>query len=373
MIPVSQFTAIAGFGCSALLAAGPDAAPAHAEAKLLAEFSGYLQQLVDDHSTEAFAYAYFSPTETLVEIIRGEPITADSAVPLGTVSVVLNSLLIGAMEFKGVLDTDRPVRSQLTDFRTPSEAHTRAITLRHLLTMTSGLVDYADTLLPENAQPQDTLLLLRQAPYAAPPGTLLQANLTSPAAAGFIAAAIDSSSPGDDPAPAYRKALAHYLAEPLGLSATTAPGYGRFLPANGIQSSLNDLRTILQTELRDGMSPHGTRILSHSQAVDRRQPQRLADMVSVAHLGWQRQAHLRTEYLIAASYDDTSVAVIAISPAFRFGWVCLITPGGNEARLLAEDAVLSTVEVTRQLVLLRDPSLLTPPEPATGSQSAAHR
>ncbi len=346
--------------------------------QLIDDFTSYLRELVGEDKSTAFAYAFFSPRGTLIEIISGEgangqALTADSALPLGTASVVVNSLLLAAMEHQGILDIDRPIRTQLTGFRATSDAHTRALTLRHLLTMTSGLVDYADTLLPADATPADLLALLRQAPYAANPGTLLQPNLTSPAAAGYIAVAIAQSSPTDDLAAGYRAALQKHLATPLNLRATSAnaAGGGLFMPADGLQSSLSDLRTILQTELRDGMSPHNTRIISPSQAHDRRQSQRLPDNVNVAHLGWQRQAHLRTEFLICASYDDHSAAVLAISPNFNYGWVCLTIPGGNRARMLVEDVVLSSVELTRQLALSSDPSLLTGPGSGQSDGDAA--
>lgn len=354
---------LAVFGGTVAFAA-TETANSEAETALLSEFSSYLQQLADDQHIETFAYAYFDSGETLVEIIRGDGVSDQSPIPLGTVSVVVNSLLIAAMEFQDELDCDRPIRGQLSGFRTSSEIHTKTMNLRHLLTMTSGLVEYADTLLPGSAQPEDVFLLVRQAPYAAPPGVLLQPNLTSPAAAGFIAASITDRRSSGSLAQDYRTSLTRFLTEPLGLQATDAPGTSRFLPATGIHSSLSDLRTMLQTELRDGMSPAGVRLISQVQAMDRRQPQRLADMTSTTCIGgWQRQAHLRTEYLVAASNDDTSVVAIAISPTFRCGWICLIQPGSPKARQLAEEAVLSSVELTRQLALLRDPSLLLPFDP----------
>jgi CubicO group peptidase (beta-lactamase class C family) len=74
------------------------------------------------------------------------PMAQDTIVQVGSVTKVFNAMMIMSLVEEGRLDLDRPVKSYIPEFEVSDREATQAITLRHLLSMSSGLDngDYAD-------------------------------------------------------------------------------------------------------------------------------------------------------------------------------------------------------------------------------------
>lgn len=83
-------------------------------------------------------------------IATNEPLTTNSAFNLASISKQFVALLVMQLQERGKLCYDEPVRTYLPDF--PYDT----ITVRHLLTHTSGLPDYGD-LAQQHTGPLDTL------------------------------------------------------------------------------------------------------------------------------------------------------------------------------------------------------------------------
>ncbi|RYF57452.1 MAG: class A beta-lactamase-related serine hydrolase, partial [Cytophagaceae bacterium] len=85
-----------------------------------------------------------------MNIATNEPLTTSSAFNLASVSKQFIAMMVMQLAEKGKLRYDEPVQTYLPDFPYP------AITVRHLLTHTSGLPEYFD-LAQQYAGPLDTL------------------------------------------------------------------------------------------------------------------------------------------------------------------------------------------------------------------------
>jgi CubicO group peptidase (beta-lactamase class C family) len=120
-----------------------------------------------------------------------DPEDVDRARPLQSATKSVTSLLVGIARDRGLFaDVDAPLADFLPD-RFDADARKRAITLRHLLTMRSGL-DYGNdvfSLEMEHAVEGDPLAFLLGRPLAWEPGTRFNYQDTDPhLVAGAVAA-----------------------------------------------------------------------------------------------------------------------------------------------------------------------------------------
>src|SRR5690606_4793639 len=67
------------------------------------------------------------------------PMTQDTVIQIGSITKVLNAMLVMSLVEEGKLELDMPVRRYFPGFEVADAEATQAITLRHLLSMTSGL------------------------------------------------------------------------------------------------------------------------------------------------------------------------------------------------------------------------------------------
>src|SRR5262249_52863156 len=67
-----------------------------------------------------------------------QPITADTVFPLASISKTVTTTAVMRLVEQGTIDLNAPVRTYLPDFRVADEAASRTVTIRHLLTHTSG-------------------------------------------------------------------------------------------------------------------------------------------------------------------------------------------------------------------------------------------
>ncbi|HZC71968.1 MAG TPA: serine hydrolase domain-containing protein [Jatrophihabitans sp.] len=75
----------------------------------------------------------------IANIDTGVEMTPDTLFPIASITKVFTATLVMQLVDEGRVDLDRPVRDYLPDFRVADEAATRTVTIRQLLTHTSGI------------------------------------------------------------------------------------------------------------------------------------------------------------------------------------------------------------------------------------------
>lgn len=108
----------------------------------------------------------------------GRPMSADAAMPLGSTTKTFTAVAVLRLVESGAVDLDAPVTTYLPWFRVADEQAGRTITVRHLLTHTSGLSDVTyNRVLDGHTSLADGVRDLRHARPAAPVGsTFLYVN-----------------------------------------------------------------------------------------------------------------------------------------------------------------------------------------------------
>jgi CubicO group peptidase (beta-lactamase class C family) len=116
------------------------------------------------------------------------PMTQDTVVQVGSVTKVFNAMMIMSLVEEGLLDLDRPVKSYIPEFEVSDPEATQAITLRHLLSMSSGLDngDYADYGAGKDAIAK-RVAALKTAPQHFRPGAYFGYSNAGSDVAGYVA------------------------------------------------------------------------------------------------------------------------------------------------------------------------------------------
>src|SRR5438067_793182 len=160
----------------------------------------------------------------LAEVEREVRVTPKTNFRLASVSKQFTAAAIEQLVERGKLSYDDPITKSLPSL--PSYA--RAITIRHLLTHTSGLIDYED-LIPATATKQihddDVLRLIEQTDHTYfAPGTSYRYGNSGYVLLGLIVAKVSGRS--------FASYLKHEIFEPLSMHDTLAYEEGKSTIAN---------------------------------------------------------------------------------------------------------------------------------------------
>jgi CubicO group peptidase (beta-lactamase class C family) len=238
----------------------------------------------------------------------GQPVTAETLFQIGSITKVYTATLVMRLVEDGHLDLDTPVATYLPDLRLADLEAQRSVTLRHLLTHTSGLegdrfVDYG---MGDDAL-QKAIAEFHSLRQLTPPGTLWSYCNT-----GFnLAGAVVEQSTGTP----FETAMRERLLGPLGASRSfffaheaitypvavgheqktpeAAPEVVRpypvprcINPAGGLIVTVGDLLRFATLHLCDGLVG-GTRLLHESSVRSMQQPQaQAANFADALGLGW---------------------------------------------------------------------------------------
>ena len=246
----------------------------------------------------------------LASIETEQPVRPETLFQIGSISKVYTATLVMQLVDEGKLALDEPIVTYLPDLKLADAQARETITLRHLLSHTSGLFgDYFDDFgMGDDALTRAiaTFETLRQQ-YA--PGALWTYCNTGFGLAGAIIERVTGQP--------FETAMRERVFKPLGLERSFyfaheaivyphAIGHNQLHPgadehevarlyplprwvnaAGGIISNVNDLLTFAEFHLRDGITSDGTRLLSAESAQAMRQEQtRAANFAEGYGIGW---------------------------------------------------------------------------------------
>ncbi|MED4754568.1 serine hydrolase domain-containing protein [Brevibacillus choshinensis] len=109
-------------------------------------YEAYVQKLIDEFQVPGAIVAVAKDGELFYEKTFGHrdreeqtPVNLDTVFGIGSITKSFTCLAIMQLQEEGKLSVNDPVVTYLPEFRTPDEAHTKAITIHHFMTHTLGL------------------------------------------------------------------------------------------------------------------------------------------------------------------------------------------------------------------------------------------
>jgi beta-lactamase class C len=185
--------------------------------KVLADYDAFVRAKMDSLRLPGLAYAVVKDGKVVALKTygvrhkgRSAPIDEHTAFRLASVSKGFASVLAGALVEKGYLYWDDPIKKHIPSFRLKTNLHTSAVTLRHSLSHSTGLTEYAGVSLIYKDWSCGSLLKgLRTAAIAAPPADSFTYQNVIYSAIDIIAKTVTQKS--------YSHLVDSLLLEPLGM------------------------------------------------------------------------------------------------------------------------------------------------------------
>ncbi|HKJ11839.1 MAG TPA: serine hydrolase domain-containing protein [Ornithinimicrobium sp.] len=333
-----------------------------------------LTTIAEQDGLPGFAVAVVNPDGTIdsaavgeADIDAGEPVTTDTLFHIGSTHKAVTALLVATLVDDGVLDWDDSVADLVEADLDPD------ITMRHLLTMTSGLPAAAEDALPEAVRRQPSIddavfSAFSSAEPLGPPGEVFEYSNVSTAVAGYAAAAA-----GDPDAvdlhQAYLDQIRERVLDPLQMTdsamlASQARATGDLArsyemdgdepvelasedtdldllaPAGSLKSSADDMARFLAVLLHGGQTPDGTQIVS---------PEAIATMwapeIDGYAMGWETGSVDGVDYLSHDGSYDGFLSLLMVVPDRQVALV-LLTNSESAGGDLVSSAPALFVETT---------------------------
>ena len=271
------------------------------------------------------------------DIEGDEPVTVDTLFHIGSTHKSMTAMYIATLVDDGLLDWDTPVIEFVPDFELADSAALDAVTMRHLLSMSSGIADDLEEELDiEHDEAEDVLEIVAEADLLDEPGgTFSYSNIAS-SVSGYLGAMAEDHSAtalydrytagvqrrildliGMDSATmsveaARATGLMSASHEFDGDEVVTAESYDftgdPLAPSGSLKANVVDMGRYLSTQLNRGVAPNGTRVVSEANLTETWRPVIDAGAGTFYALGWEVDGDVIAH---EGSYDGfTSILVM---------------------------------------------------------------
>ena len=350
----------------------------------LAEFADLIEQTRLEYDIPGVAAAMVYDDQIIfaegfgVHDVRGnELVTPETLFHIGSTHKSVTAMLIATLVDDEMLDWDTPIVDIYPNFALSDPEATRLVTIRHLLSMSSGIPDTAeDEFDIETTSAEDLFILLSEVPIAHQPGEHFSYSNVSTSVAGYIGVLAADGEMGQlyD---GYDQLLQERIFDPIGMQTATLsieeaqanPNHSAshmvdedgavisvesydfigdpLAPSGSIKASVLDMAYYLSTQVRRGVAPDGTRIVSEQSLIETWHPH-IEDEESGGSygLGWVIQMQDDVEVIShEGSYDNFSALLIFV-PEANTGMVLLtnLDDPGDFLEIVSERFVQLLIE-----------------------------
>ena len=288
------------------------------------------------------------------------PVTPETLFHIGSTNKSMTAMMMATLVDQGLFDWDTPVVEIDPDFALSSAEATEAVTIRHLLSMQSGIPDDAeDDFDVDDAAGEDLFAYVKTVPLLGMPGEQFSYSNISASLAGYLGV-MAAGGRYPDLYTGYARLLRRQVFDPIGMSAAvvhvsdaeTNPNYGKsyvikagnavaaeredfdgdpLAPSGTVKANVMDMAAYVSTQLHRGQAPNGTRVVSEENLRETWKP----DLENYA-MGWEISEHEGHEVIWHDGAYDNYVSVIGFVPDLNMGFVILANSEEAGEGLIAE-------------------------------------
>ncbi len=282
-----------------------------------------------------------------------ERVDPDTLFHIGSVNKSFTSMLAACLVDARVIDWDSTIHEMCPVWQLKDEA-LKFVTVFELLSMTSGILaddedDFWDDF-GDNAVPMNIASFFTGFKLSKSPGEKFSYSNLAVSLGGYlfvyVAARIDK--PLNE---GYSDLLRQYVLVPMGMNDSTvfiseARAYGNMAaphkkiqnrvvlagsedrdddplaPSGSIKSSANDMNKFLMTQLREGVAPDGTRVVSSKNLTKTWTPTRLS-LEERYGMGWESRTVDGTRVVSHEGVYDNFTSIVILLPEKNVGMVIL--------------------------------------------------
>lgn len=354
------------------------------EADPLAGFADLVEQARVENHIPGVAAAVVQGDEVLfakgfgVRDINGnDPVTPETLFHIGSTHKSVNAMFIATLVDEGLFDWDTPVVEIYPAFELSDAEATNQVTIRHLLSMSSGIpAEAEDEFDIESESAEDIFDLLPEVPLSGQPGKQFDYSNISASVAGYIGVLAAGGEMGelyDD----YARLLQERIFDPIGMKTATLsadeaqanPNHSAshifdddgnvvteesydftgdpLAPSGSIKASALDMAYYMSTQVNRSVAPNGTRVVSDQNLTETWRPL-IEDVESGGSygMGWGIKTESGVEIISHEGSYDNFTALLLFAPDTNMGLVLLtnLDDPGNFLETVSDGFIRLLVE-----------------------------
>ncbi len=292
------------------------------------------------------------------------PATPDTLFHIASTQKSMTAMLIATLVDDGIVEWDTPLVEISPEFELGGGGE--SITLRHLLSMSSGIPDTAEDDFYEQGYEENAFgmwpLLASTEPLGEPGEVFSYSNISS-SMAGY-AAVLATNPDAANLDEAFGELLFERVIRPIGMDsavfsvedARKSSNYGKsyvlegdelieaetedfatdtMTPSGVVKASAADMALYIQTQLNQGVAPNGERVVSAENMTEMWEPQFGDGGGDGYALGWSVIKYISFTLIYHEGSFDNYESVIGFVPEFDVGFVVLTNASDVAADLIA--------------------------------------
>jgi CubicO group peptidase (beta-lactamase class C family) len=381
-IVATAITVVAGCGTLTETRAERDRSlsPA-AQAQLSENFAAWVAEYQTADEIPGVAVALVMDDEILLLETWGDrdleqqlPVTPHTLFHIASTHKSITALLGAIAVDRGLLQWDAPLVDTVPDFAVADPEATEIMSLRHLLSMRSGIhSDAEDEFDVDEATPEDLADYIAELDLFSEPGDAFSYSNLSVSLAGYLIA--QTARPDQDPFSAHQALLQDWILDPIGMEDATLQrsealrrddvaipylrsGDGEagytfevaesedfdddvLAPSGGLKASIQDMAAYMITQVQEGVTPGGDRIVSAANLAETWEPR-----WGIYAMGWEVGDYPDILVLNHEGFYDNQLSMIGLFPDYGLGFVVLTNSGDAAENLIADvtDYLMEQIE-----------------------------
>lgn len=288
------------------------------------------------------------------------PVTSATLFHIGSTQKSITAMMIATLVDQGLFDWDTPVIEIYPDFELSSDEATETVTMRHLLSMQSGIPEDAEEdFAVDEASGEDLFKYVANVTLLGQPGEEFSYSNISASLAGYLGA-IAAGEAQPNLYSGYENLLRQKILDPIGMNMAMMrvtetkqnPNYGKsyvmengaaieaepedfdedpLAPSGGMKANIIEMANYIGTQLNRGQAPNGKQVVSKANLVETWQPN-----LENYGMGWESSEYDGVVLLSHEGSFDNYLSVIGFLPDFDIGFVVLTNSAEAGERLVAE-------------------------------------
>ncbi|WP_175551131.1 serine hydrolase domain-containing protein [Spirulina major] len=379
LIAAALIVMVAGCGTATeTIAEGDRTLSPAAQAQLSANLSQWVAEYQAQDEIPGVAVALVINDEILLletwgdrDLAQQLPVTPQTLFHIGSTHKSMTALLGAIAVDRGLLAWDAPLVETFPELTLADPDATENLTLRHLLSMRSGIhSDAEDDFEVDTATPEDLADYIADLDLFSAPGDQFSYSNLSVSLAGYLIALAER--PDQDPFPAHAALLQSWILDPIGmddavLQRSDALRGGNvaipyrwddtegdwvtaepedfdddvLAPSGGLKASVEDMAAYLITQVQGGVTPGGDRIVSAANLAATWEPR-----WGTYAMGWEVADYPDLWVLHHEGLYDNQLSIIGLLPDYGLGFVVLTNSAEAAENLIADvtDYLVEQVE-----------------------------
>ncbi len=332
------------------------------------DYADFVEEIMEDENIPGVAVAIVEGSEIAFtqgfgwqDIENELPVTPETLFHIGSTNKSMTAMMIATLVDDGLFDWDTPVVEIYPDFELSDAEAIETVTMRHFLSMQSGIPDDAeDSFDVDNAEAEDVFDFVSDTPLFAMPGEEFSYSNISASMAGYLGV-LANDGEYDDLYDGYARLLKEKVLDPIGMKTATIrvselennPNYGKsyilnddgfpieaepedfdgdpLAPSGTLKANVHEMALYLSTQLNYGVAPNGRRIVSEKNLTETWK----ADLENYG-MGWEVIEYQGVELISHEGSYDNYLSVIGFIPELDTGFVILTNSEEAAEKLIEE-------------------------------------